>query len=148
LEKTKDQTIKMGASWIQSQGPNIGRTFSAGISNWPSSYRAETSAIFLVTLVVPEYSNIEIVTDSQSCIDTFHRLTRPDIKRTTKRWMKEKNWLLWMRIINTIQRKQINIKLLKVQAHSGNKFNEIADKLAKEGKEEEELEWNEPPFAL
>ena len=53
-----------------------------------------------------------------------------------------------MRIINTIQRKQINIKLLKVQAHSGNKFNEIADKLAKEGKEEEELEWNEPPFAL
>jgi hypothetical protein len=62
--------------------------------------------------------------------------------------MKEKNWLLWMRIINTIQRKQINIKLSKVQAHSGNKFNEIADNLAKEGKEEEELEWNEPPFAL
>jgi ribonuclease HI len=148
LGKTKDQVIKMGVSWIQSQGPNIGRKFSAGISNWPSSYRAESAAIFLVTLVVPEYCNVEIVTDSQNCIDTFSRLSKPDVKRTAKRWMKEKNWLLWARIIDTIQKKHISVRLSKIKAHSGNKFNEIADKLAKEGKEEEEITWNEPFSAL
>ena len=85
LGKTKDQIVKMGVSWIQTQGSNIGRKFSAGISNWPSSYRAESAAILLVTLVVPEYCKVEIVTDSQNCIDTFSRLSKPDIKRIAKR---------------------------------------------------------------
>ena len=62
--------------------------------------------------------------------------------------MKEKNWLLWMRIMNTIQKKQINAKLSKIKAHNSNNFNEIADKLAKEGKEEEEIEWKELLSAL
>jgi hypothetical protein len=97
--ETSDHEKKMGTAWIQSKGPYQDSSLIAGVSDWPSAYRAELVAILLAILTVPQSNNVEIVIDSASCINIFNRLSRPDSKRTTRRWIKEKNWTLWIRLI-------------------------------------------------
>ena len=58
--KARDKTLRMGAAWLQEKGPNPGRSFQAGVDNWPSALRAELVAIILTLLVVPQKSQIEI----------------------------------------------------------------------------------------
>ena len=89
-----DQGKRMGAAWLQTEGPNQGNSFAAGVTDWPSSYRAELVAIILVVLTVPQESKVEIVTDSASCISTYNRLSRPDPKHTIRRWIKVTNFSL------------------------------------------------------
>ena len=110
-----------------------------GITDWPSAHRAELAAIVLAVLTVPQASKVEIVTDSASCIDTFNKLSKPDAKRTICRWIKEKNWSLWMRLTEIIWRKKLQVRLTKVKAHSGDPSNERVDTLAKEGRNSPEV---------
>jgi L-asparaginase/Glu-tRNA(Gln) amidotransferase subunit D len=79
------ETMKMGAAWLQTMGPNPGSLFFTGVSEWPSSFRAETTAILIAILTVTPNSKVTIYTDSQNCIDTYNKLTRPDPKRTVKK---------------------------------------------------------------
>jgi len=144
LGNSSDGEKRMGAAWVQTEGPNQGNFFAAGVTDWPSSYRAEIVAIILAMLTVPQNSEIEIVTDSASCINTFHRLYKPSPKHTIRRWIKEKNWSLWMRLFEIIRRKRLQVKFKKVKAHSGDKYNDQADRLAKEGKNFPEIIWKDP----
>jgi ribonuclease HI len=144
LGNTIEGEKRMGAAWLQTEGPNKGNSFAARITDWPSSCRAELAAIILAVLTVPQKSRVEIVTDSASCISTFNRLIKPDPKRTTRRWMKEKNWSLWMRLIEIIRRKKIQVNLKKVKAHSGEYLNDKVDRLAKEGRNLPEVNWKDP----
>jgi ribonuclease HI len=139
--KAKDLTLRMGAAWLQEKGPNPGRFFQAGVDNWPSALRAELVAIILALLVVPQKSQIEIRTDNSTCINTFQKLQNPQIKDTGKRNRKCKNWQLWMRCIDLIQKKQITVQMTKVKAHSNDTSNNKVDLLAKEAKEEPEIIW-------
>jgi ribonuclease HI len=150
MGKTKDQTIKMGAAWIQTVGPNPGRYFTAGVDNWPSVPRAELVAIILVTLVVPKGCILEIKTDSAVCINTYKKISKLYFKNSITKWMKIHNWQLWMRLQDLIIRKEITLQLTKVKAHSNDKWNEKVDKLAKEAREEPELIWEDQqqPIAL
>jgi hypothetical protein len=43
-----------------------------------------------------------------------------------------------------LRRKKLKLNLKKIKAHSGDKFNEIADSLAKEGRESPEIIWKDP----
>ena len=61
-----------------------------------------------------------------------------------RRWIKEKNWSLWMRLMDIINKKNLQVNLSKVKAHSGVSHNEQVDKLAKEGKNFPEIIWKEP----
>jgi hypothetical protein len=92
--KARDQTIKMGAAWLQEKGPNPGSSFQAGVDNWPSALRAELVAIILTLLVLPQRSQVEIRTDSATCINTLQKLQNPHIRDTGKRNRKRKNWQL------------------------------------------------------
>jgi ribonuclease HI len=139
--KAKDQTLRMGAAWLQEKGPNPGRSFQAGVDNWPSALRAELVAIILTLLVIPQKSQIEIRTDNSTCINTLQTLQNPQIKDTGKRNRKRKNWQLWMRCIDLIQKKQITVQMTKVKAHSKDTSNNKVDLLAKEAKEEPEIIW-------
>jgi hypothetical protein len=58
--------------------------------------------------------------------------------------MKEKNWSLWMRLIEIIRRKKIQVNLKKVKAHSGEYLNDKVDRLAKEGRNLPEVNWKDP----
>jgi len=91
MGKTRDHYTKMGAAWIQTKGPNIGRTFSVGSENWSSAYKVETTAILLALLSVPTNSKVEIATDNQNCIDTIKKIIVDHPKQTLRKWMKEKN---------------------------------------------------------
>ena len=144
LGNTIDGEKRMGAAWLQTEGPNKGNSFATSITDWPSSYRAELAAIVLAVLTVPQNSRVEIVTDSASCISTFNKLIKPDPKRTMRRWIKEKNWSSWMRLIEIIRKKKLQVNLKKVKAHSGELFNDKVDSLAKEGKNSPEVIWKDP----
>lgn len=143
MGKSKDQSIRMGAAWIQVTGPNPGSFFTSGVDNWPSALRAELTAIVLVLLVVPNKCSIEIRTDSASCISIYNTLSRPHPKNSIKKMMKIPNWQLWMRLLDLITRKEISLQLTKVKAHSNDKWNKEVDKLAKQAKEEPELVWED-----
>ena len=44
-----------------------------------------------------------------------------------------KNQMLWKELLTLILIKETQIEVIKIKGHSGNKYNEIVDKLAKEG---------------
>ena len=121
----------MGSSWIQTLGPNPNTIFKMGSLSWPSSSKAKALAIFTVLLTVPEKRKVKIVTDSQTCIDIFRKLSLPHPKFTKKKLFKVNNWSIWTKIIETVQSKVLTIDLVKIKAHSGNLSNEYADQLAK-----------------
>jgi ribonuclease HI len=132
-------SIKMGAAWIQTKGPNPYSTGSLGVADWPSSARSELTAIIAALLTVPAYNKVEILTDNANCISIYEKLKKPNPKRTLRRWMKNKNWFLWMRLTEILHKKYLVLELKKVKAHSGNVFNETVDKLAKEGRDKEKI---------
>ena len=122
----------MGSAWIQVCGPNPNTTFQVGSISWPSSSKAEAIAILTALLTVPEGKKVKIFTDSQVCIDIFLKMSSPHPKFTKKKLLKINNWAIWTKIIEASQSKKLRVELIKVKAHSGDIFNEWADKLAKE----------------
>ena len=132
LKDRGSEDSKMGSAWLQTAGPKLGSTFQNSITDWPSSSKAEATAILTALLTVPENREVEIFTDSQASIDTFIRLQNPHPKFTKRKMLKIKNWSIWTKIKETIQGKGLKVQLAKVKAHSGNYLNEKADQLAKE----------------
>ena len=114
------------------QGPNPNTVFKTGSTLWPSSSKAESLAILTALLTVPESREVKIFTDSQSCIDNFHKLSSPHPKFTKKKLLKIRNWTIWTKITEASQSKRLTVKLIKVKAHNGDYFNDQADLLAKE----------------
>ena len=126
--------VSMGAGIVQIENNKVVNEYSVGVSLWPSSTHTEISAFLLALLVCPENAKINIYTDSQTTINTYTYLTHNEMKSITKRnFLKIKNNSLWDVILSTINRFNLKVKLIKVKAHSGNKWNEEADKLAKIG---------------
>src|SRR5438876_444747 len=68
------QEVTMGAAWIQTKGPNPESWHATGVENWPSSTRAETTAIATALLTILPNAKVTIHIDSQVCIDTYNRL--------------------------------------------------------------------------
>ena len=114
------------------QGPNPNTVFKTGSTLWPSSSKAESLAILTALLTVPESREVKIFTDSQSCIDNFHKLSSPHPKFTKKKLLKIRNWTIWTKITEASQSKKPTIKLIKVKAHNRDYFNDQADLLVKE----------------
>ena len=137
--RLKNHEALIGAAWIQTKGPNPGSSFAAGISDWPLPFKVELTAILLAVLTIPFKSVVTIQTDGLSVIKKYKKLSEMCPKRTHRKWLKEKNWSLWIRLIDIIKKKELQIEFLKVQAHSDNVFNNQVDQLAK-------LAINEPPI--
>ena len=144
MKNSVDHEKSMGAAWLQTEGPNQGNFFTAGVTDWPSPHRAELVAIILAILTVPQESEVEIVTDSASCISTYNRIAKPNPKHTTRRWIKEKNWSLWMHLLEIIQKKRLQVSFKKVKAYSGDILNDKVDALAKEERNIPEIIWKDP----
>ncbi|PKC61825.1 hypothetical protein RhiirA1_465969 [Rhizophagus irregularis] len=98
---------------------------------WPSSSKAELVAILTALITYPPESNVQIHTDSASCINTFNSLYSP--KLTARRFQKLNNCGLWNTIKHIINTLKLKVSLHKVKVHSGHPLNDTADSLAKEG---------------
>lgn len=109
-----------------------GRTYSGGDSSTTNN-RMELTAAIEALKNTPAGSTVEIFSDSAYLINAFQQ-------NWITNWIK-RNWInsqgkpvenqdLWKRLIKLEQER--NVLWQKVKGHSGDKYNELADKLAVE----------------
>ena len=79
---------------------------------------------------MPKKKRVKIYTDSAAAIAGVKRSKE---LRASKHWIKEKNADLKRSIRELVELKEIELELVKVKGHSNSKWNNLADKLAKEG---------------
>ena len=104
--------------------------FNAASKAWPSSTRMELLAVLTLVSILPRNSEITIRTDSNNVITKFEKFKGNIVFR---RKIKENNLVFWEVLFEIIKRFNINIVFQKVKAHSGDKYNDRADTLAKLG---------------
>ncbi|PKC54475.1 ribonuclease H-like protein [Rhizophagus irregularis] len=141
LYRADNTTVDLGAAFYTSNELGEFSVYSC-LSLWPSSTRAEIVAIFLALLTAPENSNVTIYTDSLGAINSINSA----FNSTTRTWLKKTNNLIIIKIIMLIREASINLKLVKIKGHSGIIGNDIADKLAKKGRCENNLFRNNVDF--
>ncbi|PKY32258.1 hypothetical protein RhiirB3_491297, partial [Rhizophagus irregularis] len=124
---------QMGFAWIEITDitPNSGLpppSYKGALSFNPSSTKAEVYALLTAIIAVPDDSELDIFTDSQNVIHTFHVVTNK--LTSTRRTLKCNNHLAWRLIDTLITKKSLIVRLHKVKAHSNNFWNDMADSLA------------------
>jgi ribonuclease HI len=127
-----ENSNKMGLGWVVKIEENAedSISFSSSIENWPSSTRAELGAIWTALLTAPCEAQTHIFTDSKAAIEAIESHQENSKLRN---WFKTKNRSIIRQIKDCCIAKNLDLVLHKVKGHSGNKWNDIADKLAKEG---------------
>ncbi|CAJ0859682.1 12140_t:CDS:2, partial [Entrophospora sp. SA101] len=82
-------------------------------------------AILSALLVSPPESNITIFSDSETTIKFFDRLIIKNEYISTRRLVKENNYLLWGIIQDTVAELKQKIQIKKVKAHNVKQIKEI-----------------------
>ena len=118
----------MGIGWAQIHNNSVTHNFSAQITNWPSSYKAELFAILSAISTLPRNSTVDIYTDSQSIISKYNKLIQSPY--FTSKYFKFNSWPIWHTLLNSLKAYNINLTFHKVQAHTNDTFNNLADFLA------------------
>src|SRR5438552_16272568 len=83
-------------------------------------------AILIALIIAPRIANINIYTDSQYAIEILKFQ-----KSKNKRWNTSANPITIQLIYETIKGHTGQINIFKVAAHTEDKYNKLADKLAK-----------------
>ncbi|PKY59604.1 hypothetical protein RhiirA4_482478 [Rhizophagus irregularis] len=125
--------FSMGYGWTTSNLTNVNITYNGSLKFFPSSTKAETMAILTALIVCPSFGKITINTDSQAAIDSFHK-SKNLHSTSPRRYNKINNNILWSSIHYIIKELSLQVRFIKVKAHSGNAFNDIADIQAKLGR--------------
>src|SRR4051794_16313204 len=86
-------------------------------------------AILTVVYVTLRDTKLNIYTNSQASIKAISNI----IKNSKKVQKKFKNWTFLQSINEIITIQNVEFHIIKVKVHSGIKYNEIANKLAKDG---------------
>src|SRR2546430_1895733 len=106
--------LKMGYGWIGFDSDmNQIDSFYAGTNLWPSSTRAEISALLSILLVIPIKCSIQLYTDSDNLIQGLKLLLNNRSKFIASK-LRLNNYVLWDCIEGLITRKFINIITHKV----------------------------------
>ncbi|GBB87610.1 hypothetical protein RclHR1_14090002 [Rhizophagus clarus] len=119
----------MGTAWVEVSSP-VNDTFQCSTAHLLSSTKAEVLAILTAIIAAPIYCHVTIHTDSKNAIDTFNKTGCTNLSQ--RRIMKLNNFSLWILIHRLIKTKSLRVELLKVKAHSGQSYNDKADRLAKD----------------
>jgi ribonuclease HI len=121
-------TKYMGFGWTLQGSNNQQYTFQGQTNNFPSSTRAEITAILTLIVIIPDNSSITIFTDSQAALQAINKSFHISPSQGLRKY---KNWPLLDKIIETCHNRNIHLTLEKVLAHAGIPGNEKADLLAK-----------------
>ena len=89
-------------------------------------------AILEALLITPPKSKVVIKSDSSAALTLVKRVLET---LRTREWMKISNMLILSAIREVVLGKKIDLFLKKVKGHSGNKWNDRADKNVKKGGE-------------
>ena len=119
----------MGIGWVQILNNQVLHQFLASIKLWPSSYKVELMAILSAITTVSCNSQVLIFTDSQLIISKYQ--TQITLNHASTKQFKFNYWPIWQTLLNIVKSLNIQLNFTKVQAHSDNSFNNIADSLAK-----------------
>ena len=126
---------QMGVGWLvwndegtQTEHSKI--AFCCGLKEWLSSTRAELGAIWMLLLVAPKGTHIQIYTDSLAAIQAIKKTEKT--KKLISCLKMQNASLLWQ-INRVIKLNELEVKFHKVKGHSGIAGNEEADRLAKKG---------------
>src|ERR1051325_10111771 len=136
LSHLGSSAMVMGSGWLVHNPANDNRPWVScqhrSFPFWPSSTRAELSALVSFLLMCPPALKINLFTDATSIINGLHQiLYLPLIFR--KLQLRKHNYILWNMVATLIHTQQLDIRTFKVKAHSGNPGNTQADELAKAG---------------
>ncbi|PKK71100.1 ribonuclease H-like protein [Rhizophagus irregularis] len=132
-DNTTEGGFPMGYGWTTSNLPNVNFTYNGSIQYFPSSTKAETMAILTCLAVCSPSCKVQIYTDSQAAIDTFHK-SKNLFSISPRRFNKINNNILWSSIHHLIRELKLVVRFNKVKAHSHDQFNDRADALAKVGR--------------
>jgi ribonuclease HI len=125
---------RSGYGWIQTH-PNTPReSFKGSTLFFPSSTKSEAMAIMTALITIPINSICTIITDSANCVNTLQDKVKNNITSPHQR-LKLNNFLIWDLIMWIIENHNLTINIEKIKAHSGDKYNDEADILAKAGRE-------------
>ncbi|GES94453.1 ribonuclease H-like domain-containing protein [Rhizophagus clarus] len=117
---------------VVSDSNTITHSFTTTLENWPSSLRAEISAILFSLIVSPHNCYIDIFTDSQNAINMIEKLSRRRFITPREFFKFSNNNVIWNNIHHLIHSKNLSIRFKKVKAHMDNVFNNHIDLLCKQ----------------
>jgi len=129
LQRDSECIDTMGAGWVIANQEDL--CFSASAILWPSSTKAEMLACLTALIVASPQTQVHLFTDSAATIDGFSQLDTFKQLSVRKR-EKTPNFQIWMAIAHIISRLDLKVQLIKVKAHSGDRLNDKADRLAKD----------------
>ena len=125
--------LRMGYGWnCYDTDFKLLSSFKANTQYWPSSTRAELSALLSIIMVVPINSTVHVYTDSQSLIQGFDSIKHSN-NFSRRQYLKKQNYVMWSCIENIYKSHNLSVTLHKVQAHAEDIYNNMADTLAKQG---------------
>ncbi|CAB5196262.1 unnamed protein product [Rhizophagus irregularis] len=124
--------VVMGAGWIIKDQD---LSFSCGVNYHPSSTRPELLAIMTALLAVPNNAKVAIYTDSQAAIEGINRMLDASYRINRRKFLKMNNYIILFAIYDFIKTKSLMLNLHKVCGHSGNRWNDMADEIAKQGRD-------------
>jgi ribonuclease HI len=128
LSQFGQQNVKLSCAWIQTKNINVEHSFSCSLKYFPSSAKAELMAIMTALLTCPQHCLVSVYTDSQSSIQLIEDKT---IHINTRKKFKTKNFSIITSIQHIIDALSLTIIFHKIKAHTGNRFNDLVDNLAK-----------------
>jgi ribonuclease HI len=140
LANLNTEEVTMGIGWTQVEPNTPHRDFSARVKDWPSSSRAELLAIMTALYTCPKECTVSIYTDSLTTINRYKQLTNP--LTTNRQKLKIPNHTIWSTILKLIDEAALHTTFVKIKGHSNNIHNDTADRLAKEGRNKDTLDFN------
>ncbi|GES75862.1 ribonuclease H-like domain-containing protein [Rhizophagus clarus] len=133
LINTNTSFVSMTAGFLVISDSNtITYSFTTTLENWPSSLRAEISAILYSLIVSSHNCYIDIFTDSQNTINMIETLSRRHFLTPRDFFKFFNNNIIWNNIHHLIHFKNLSIRFKKVKAHTDNAFNNHIDFLCKQ----------------
>jgi len=97
-------------------------------------------ALLTALIVFPNNAIVDVYLDSQATIHSFNKYVLSN-HLSLRKLEKVPNYTIWIIIRYITDHLNLQVSLHKIKAHAGNYYNEIADRLAKDG-------CNTPPLSL
>ncbi|GBC51436.1 ribonuclease H-like domain-containing protein [Rhizophagus irregularis DAOM 181602=DAOM 197198] len=86
-------------------------------------------------LAVLNNAEVAIYTDSQAAIEGINHMLDASYRINRRKFLKMNNYIILFTIYDLIKTKSLTLNLHKVRGHSGNRWNDMADEIAKQGRD-------------